>query len=136
MKGLSLLLIVAFLFGWTEVGPTSPKEQTQLELSQAAGKELKAAEAEMTALLGRLMKKGVGKKEAIAKLQRAQTAWKAYRDAQVGAKWPFPERGQYGSVYPMCAATELTNLTKARVVELQKMLTPIEGDACNSQWPD
>ena len=136
MKSLSVLLIVAFLF-WTEVvGPASPNEQTQVELSQAAGKELKSAEAEMTALLGSLMKKAVGKRAAIAKLQRAQTAWKAYRDAQVGAKWPFPERGQYGSIYPMCATTELTNLTRARVAELKRMLTPIEGDACNSQWPD
>ena len=50
MNGLSLLLIVAFLFGWTEGGLTSPNEQTQVELGQAVGKELKAAEAEMTAL--------------------------------------------------------------------------------------
>ena len=136
MKLMSLLLVFMALVGWTKAGPTPLREQTQAELNETAGKDLKVAEAEMTLLLDRLMTRAAGKTDAIAKLTKAQTAWKEYRDAQVAARWPFPERRQYGSVYPMCAATELTNLTNARVAELRRMLTSVEGEVCNSQWPD
>ena len=136
MKLMSLLLVTLALAGWTKASQTIPREQTQAGLNEAAGNDLKAAEAEMTLLLDRLMTKAAGKTDAVAKLTKAQTAWKAYRDSQVEARWPFPERRQYGSVYAMCVANELTNLTKARVAELRRMLTSVEGDVCASQWPD
>jgi len=128
------------LIGWATPGPTTLVKQTQAELNQAAGKDLKDAEAEMThemtQLLDLLLKRADGNRGAIAKLTNAQTAWRVYRDAQVAARWPFPEKGRYGSVYPMCVASELTNLTNARIAELRRMLTSVEGEVCNSQWPD
>lgn len=113
-----------------------PREQTQLGMNEAADKEFRAADAEMTQVFNSLLKRAADKPEAIAKLKESQAAWKAYRDAQVKAMWPFPERGMYGSAYPMCVATEMTTLTKARVAELRTMLAPLEGDVCSSQWPE
>jgi len=136
MKRLSLLLVALSLAGWTKASHSKPSEQTQSGLNATAGNELKTAEAEMTLLLNRLITRAAGKTDAIAKLTKAQTAWKTYRDSQIEAMWPFPERGQYGSVYPMCVGNELTKLTKARVVELRRMLNPVEGDVCASQWPE
>lgn len=111
-------------------------EETQLGMNEAADKELHAAEAEMATVLDSLMKKAAGKTDAIAKLNKAQTAWKSYRDAQLDAMWPSPEREQYGSVNPMCVAMKRTGLTKTRVMELRAMLEPEEGDVCNSRWPE
>ena len=113
-----------------------PHEETQLGMTEAANAEFRAADAEMTKVLESLVQNAASKPDAVAKLNKSQAAWKVYRDAQVGAMWPFPGRSSYGSVYPMCVLTEMTNLTKARISELRAMLEPTEGDVCGSQWPD
>src|SRR5262245_20991901 len=114
----------------------APHEATQLGMHEAADAEFRAANAEMTKALESLVQKAAGKPDAVAKLNKSQAAWKVYRDAQVGAMWPLPERSSYGSVYSMCVLTEMTNLTKARTSELRAMLEPTEGDVCGSRWPD
>ena len=113
-----------------------PRQETQLGMNEATGKELEAAETEMAKVLDSLMKKAAGKADAIANLNKSQSAWKAYRDAQVDTMWSFPVRTSYGSALPMCVATERTLLTKVRVAELRAMLESVEGDVCNSQWPE
>jgi uncharacterized protein YecT (DUF1311 family) len=134
---LALPILVSMLLGVsTSQDRAIPYEQTQLGMNQAAGKELQAAEADMATVLDRLMKQAAGKADAIAKLNKAQTAWKSYRDAQLDAMWPFPEHGQYGSVHPMCVATTRTALTKTRVIELHAMLERVDGNVCNSAWPE
>jgi uncharacterized protein YecT (DUF1311 family) len=115
---------------------TAPPLQSQAALNRAAGDDLKVATAEMTRLLDRLRARATGRPDALAKLAKAQAAWEAYRDAQIDAEWPAADRGQYGSAHPMCVTTVLTALTRARVAELQQMLTPEEGDVCASQWPE
>jgi uncharacterized protein YecT (DUF1311 family) len=130
------ILVSMFLALSTSQDRPIPYEETQLGMNQAAGKELQAAEAEMARLLDSLMKQAAGKADAIATLNKAQTAWKIYRDAQLDAMWPFPERGQYGSVHPMCVATTRTALTKTRLMELRAMLERVDGDVCNSSWPE
>ncbi len=123
------------------IGSTSqerpiPYEDTQLGMNEAAGRDLQAAETEMAGVLDTLVKQAAGKPGAIATLNKAQTAWKVYRDAQIAAMWPLPEHGQYGSVYPMCVAIVRAKLTNARVAELRAMLERVEGDVCNSEWPE
>jgi uncharacterized protein YecT (DUF1311 family) len=112
-----------------------PYKDTQLGMNEAADKELRAAEREMSTLVENLVSKPGASPAAVAKLKEAQASWEAYRDAQLHAMWPFPERDSYGSVYPMCVAISRTALTKLRVAELQAMLNPLEYDACSSQWP-
>jgi uncharacterized protein YecT (DUF1311 family) len=105
-------------------------------MNEAAEERLKAAEAEMVKVLDSLIRKAEGKPEAVKKLRRAQAAWEAYRDAQIDAVWPFPERGSYGSVYRMCFAEVKRQLIETRTRELKSMLEPKEGDVCSSQWPE
>ena len=136
MKPTLPILVSMFLAGSTSQDRPIPHEHTQLGMNEAAGRELEAAEAEMAKMFDSLMKQAAGKADAIAKLNKAQAAWKAYRDAQVDTMWPFPDLGLYGGVFPMCVATIRANLTKTRVMELRAMAEPVDGDVCNSQWPD
>jgi uncharacterized protein YecT (DUF1311 family) len=69
----------------------------------------------------------------IRKLKIAQRAWIAYRDAQVEAVYPEPDkRAAYGSVYPMCRCIALAQLTTQRAAELKRWIDGIEeGDVCS-----
>lgn len=111
--------------------------QTQLEMNQSAGADLESAEAKMNAAMTRLLALAADKPQSIAKLQRAQAAWRAFRDAHVAAYWPSDApQSVYGSVHPMCVANELARLTEARAKELQSMLVREEGDVCACFWPN
>jgi len=111
--------------------------QTQLDMNQAAFRELEAAEAEMNTELEHLFKlaHAAGELGSAAKLEQAQAAWLAYREAHVRALWPSEEPGAYGSVHSMCVAHELTRLTLARLAELRSMTDWVEGDVGACRWP-
>jgi len=113
-----------------------PWEDTQAGMTEAAEKGADAAEAEMRRVLERLVKEAAGKPEAVAKLRKAQAAWEQYRDAELEVRWPFAERGRYGSVYPMCLADRREALTRERVRALRSLLGEGEGDACTPEWPE
>jgi uncharacterized protein YecT (DUF1311 family) len=100
----------------------SQTANTQTDLSDCAGKELKQAEARLAALL---------KKLGIDPNSPEEKAWEAYRDAQLKAIYPpvSNEQAEYGSVYPMCLATLKRKLTESRIRDL-KLLTTSEGDTC------
>jgi uncharacterized protein YecT (DUF1311 family) len=100
----------------------SQTANTQMDLNECAGKELKQAEARLAALL---------KKLGVDSNSPEEQAWEAYRDAQLKAIYPqvADERAEYGSIYPMCWATLKRKLTESRIRDL-KMLTTTEGDAC------
>ena len=137
MKVKSLVLVATVVVAGLGLHSRLPAaDQSQRGMNQTAAAELAANEAEMTIVLDKLAAQAKGRPEAKAKLDRAQTAWRVYRDLQLEAMWPFPERGAYGSVNPMCVAEARSVLTKARVSELRAMLEPIEGEVCNPQWPD
>jgi uncharacterized protein YecT (DUF1311 family) len=113
-----------------------PREITQAGMNEAAKKKLHSSEAEMNKLLSELVDRAGPEADAIAALRAAQQAWEAYREAQVAALWPSPDKQLYGSVQPMCAAYAREALTKERVQELRSMLRREEGNVCGSQWPD
>jgi uncharacterized protein YecT (DUF1311 family) len=137
MRIYSLLLIGVVTFVASGMSDALPAgDHSQLGMNQESAAKLATDESEMAKVLGKLAAKAKGNPEAIAKLDRAQAAWRAYRDAQVDAMWPFPERTWYGSVNPMCVADARSVLTKARISELRAMLEPAEYDVCSSQWPD
>jgi uncharacterized protein YecT (DUF1311 family) len=100
----------------------SQTANTQMDLNECAGKELKQAEARLAALLKRL---------GIDPNSPEEKAWEAYRDAQLKAIYPpvADERAEYGSIYPMCVVTLKRKLTEGHIRDL-KMLTASEGDAC------
>jgi uncharacterized protein YecT (DUF1311 family) len=106
----------------TKAESCSQTAQTQTDLSECAGKELKRAEARLAALLKRL---------GVDPSNPEEKAWEAYRDAQLKAIYPpvADERAAYGSIYPMCWAILKKKLTESRIRDL-KALTAVEGDGC------
>jgi uncharacterized protein YecT (DUF1311 family) len=133
--GCVAVLTVLVGLATTGDGRKIPAREMQSGMNEAAGVRLRAAEGELKRVLDELVAKGGGRAEAIAKLRAAQSAWEAYRDAQLAALWPLPAAGRYGSVNPMCVDMVKDQLTRARTRELRTMLKPVEGDACSSQWP-
>lgn len=96
---------------------------TQVAINECAGKELRATEARLTTLLKNLR---IGPEDP------AQKAWEAYRDAQIEAIYPNPEKniGEYGSVYPMCLALLKAKLSEGRIRDLKALTTSGGGDVC------
>lgn len=67
----------------------------------------------------------------IHSLKAAQRLWIAFRDAELKLKYPAADTFEYGSVYPMCAALYLEQVTLQRIATLNVWLVGIEeGDAC------
>lgn len=93
---------------------------TQVAMNECAGKELRASEAKLAALLKSL---GIGPED------RVQKAWEVYRDAQLEAIYPNPKE-KYGSVYPMCFALLKAKLAEGRIRDLKALTTSGEGDVC------
>ena len=112
-----------------------PHELTQAGINETAAQRLESAEREMNSVFESLVARADASGVTLEKLRQAQAAWQAYRDAQLAAWWPFPERGLYGTVYPMCLGDMKAKLTRARSRELRSMLDSAEGDVCASRWP-
>ena len=106
---------------------------TQLETNQCVGDKRRAADAELNVIYQRLQKLYADRPEFLDKLKRAQRAWIAFRDAEMEARFPGPDkRITYGSVYPMCGGLLLTELTRKRVVDLKVWAEGTqEGDVCS-----
>jgi len=127
MKRLShFLLLVCFCAGVQEV-----KAQTQADLNDAACREYQQADTELNRVYRQIHTEYRTNKVFLRKLQLAQRAWLAYRDAQLTALFPDEQPGAYGSVHPMCRCGELNELTSKRTEELKRWLTGTsEGDVC------
>lgn len=72
----------------------------------------------------------------LEKLELAQRAWTAYRDAHVDAHFPLREdenaKEVYGSAYLLCRLQLLRQMTDARTRELQPWIEGfMEGDVCS-----
>ncbi len=128
---IGMIVVVAMAQVATSAG------QTQGDMNASAALELQGAELEMADLVAELVDQAEGRPATIAKLEQAQAAWEAFRDAHIAAFWPTEEpRVSYGSVHPLCVTLERTRLTQARTAELRSMLNGVEGDVCLSRWPD
>jgi uncharacterized protein YecT (DUF1311 family) len=135
-KLMSVLLFGVVVFA-SVGGHSASAAQTQAELNATAYGDLRTAEGDMASVLASLRMKGDGHPDALARLDRAQAAWVAYRDAHLAAVWPSKTpQASYGSVHPMCISLELKELTKQRTAELRKMLKVEEGEVCFGAWPE
>ena len=135
----AILLILACTIVASPAGRAgSPsRAQTQTEANDDANQQLRTAEAEMATVLSSLTMKASGHPDALAKLNRAQAAWEAYRDAQIDSLWPSrTPLPSYGSVHPRCVAMERTKLTTQRIAELRLMLKVEDGEVCFGAWPE
>lgn len=69
----------------------------------------------------------------VERLQQSQRIWIQLRDAELEMKFPAEDKQlMYGSVYPVCAMTYLTELTEKRTDHLKTWIKGIkEGDMCS-----
>ena len=139
---ISLLLVVIS-------GPTPTPEQTltpphgdprcwdhamtDLAMQHCAGENARDADEAMNVAFQQLLKRAPDA-AARKKLQTAQTAWMAYRKAELAAKYPADNASlaqqKYGTVWPMCAVLDYVEMTRARLAELNSLLTVREGNVC------
>jgi uncharacterized protein YecT (DUF1311 family) len=107
--------------------------QTQSESNQDACASFKQADALLNRSYNQVLSEYKKNAPFIRKLKIAQRAWIAYRDAQLEALYPSPNKqAEYGSVYPMCRCSALATLTTQRVEEIRKWVDGAEeGDVCS-----
>jgi len=94
--------------------------------------DFKSADAEMNQIYQQVLKKYNDNPQFIEKFKTSQRAWLKFRDAQLEAMYPSPDKQKaYGSAYPTCEADMLLELTGARTKQLRVWLDGIEeGDVC------
>jgi uncharacterized protein YecT (DUF1311 family) len=69
----------------------------------------------------RLRERVAAQPALLERLRDVQQAWRGYRDAHLGARFPAANpRVEYGSVYPLCAALVARDFTQARAHELER----------------
>ncbi len=106
--------------------------QTQADLTECGSTDYKGADDELNRTYQQLLKKAAGDPIAVQKIRAAQSAWVAFRDAQIAALYPGEDKQkEYGTVFPMCANLALADLTRERTKMLKHMLSPLEGDVCD-----
>ncbi len=106
--------------------------QTQTDMNQDEFATYKKAEKEINTVYQKILKEYNSDTEFITNLKTAQRLWIQFRNAEIKTKYPNRTPGYYGSVYPMCVAIYMTQLTNDRIKALRVWLTGIEeGDACS-----
>ena len=90
------------------------------------------ADASLNATYSKILKEYGEDAQFVSKLTATQRAWLAFRDAELEARFPKPDKqAEYGTVYPVCCCMQLQELTEQRTKELRVWLDGIpEGDVC------
>ena len=123
--------IIGLLFLLISVGnPAMAQTQDQLN-TQACGARDKA-EKQLQRTVDAIRAKWKDDAVFLAKFEMAQEAWRKFADAQFQMVYPAEDKYfEYGSVYLMCACSEMTAAIHDRMKHLQPWLKPIEeGDVC------
>jgi uncharacterized protein YecT (DUF1311 family) len=110
--------------------------QTQTGLNECAGADLAKADRELNRTYQLILEKYAKDSLFLQRLEQAQRAWLAFRDAEIEMKYPGANAreltARYGTVYPMCFASYKAELTEQRTRELSAWLKGIEeGDVCS-----
>lgn len=121
-------LIAVIIFTLTTTAGIS---QSQGDMNDGAKKKYQKADKELNAVYLKILTEYKEDTAFIKNIKVAQRLWVQLRDAEMKAKYPDRERGEYGSVQPMCWLMYLTELTEDRTGKLKVWLTGIEeGDVC------
>lgn len=110
--------------------------KTQLEMNQDSQHSFEQADRILNETYLSVRKSYAHDALFLAKLQKAQRAWLAYRDAQIEAHYPLAKGEsslhKYGSIHPMCYSGLKTQLTQERTAYLKQWLDGAqEGDVCS-----
>jgi uncharacterized protein YecT (DUF1311 family) len=129
----SLLCCFAFLWVFAEM---PGRAQSQLEINTAAAQDYAKTDAELNRVYKQIRTMYKSETLFLKRLQEAQQAWMAFRDAELEALYPTANKNDdksssYGSAYSLCRSNWLSTLTKQRTKELQRWLKGTqEGDVC------
>ena len=112
---------------------------TQLDMNAAAS----ADESDARARMERALKEardhastlGAQASTVLALVDRSQRAWKAYFDAEVELRWP-PNAEDFGTIYPMCVATDRARMCNERARALESLVHVEEGEVCGPRWDE
>ena len=116
--------------------PARAMAQSQTQLNTTACDAVKQADAELNAVYTAILKKNAADRTFIDKLKVAQRAWVAFRDAEMGARYPEEDKSAYGSAFNLCWCNALADLTKRRTADLKLWRDGIpEGDVCVGSYP-
>jgi uncharacterized protein YecT (DUF1311 family) len=102
-------------------------------MNVCAQREIEASDAELNRVYRELQVRYEDDPDFLKKLRTAQSAWIKFRDAQLEMKFPpHPkEPYYYGSVFPMCSALYLHQLTSDRLDTLKEWLAgSSDSDVC------
>jgi len=103
--------------------------QTQSELDEIATNDYHKAETELNSVYQQILQEYKGDTSFIENLKTAERLWLQFRHAEMRVKFPMGK--EYGSIFPMCWAEYLAELTKNRTKELRVWLDRInDGEGC------
>ena len=107
---------------------------SQAALDACAQSDFWKADKQLDLVYQSLIQKMKGDSAATESLENSERAWLVFRDAQMKALHPHPEKE--GSVSPMCRSSQMAELTLQRVKMLKHMLNTEEGNVCAylPQW--
>lgn len=113
------------------------QSQAQADMTYQYGEADKMTIRVLDSLCGRIRQLYAADTLFLRQFSRAQAAWKAYRDAQMAARFPaYPEPNYYGSMGIMCAAIYARTLTEQRIRDIEPWLQGAkEGDCGSSRLP-
>jgi len=106
---------------------------TQGAMNADAAKNFQGMDEKLEEIYQQILSAYKDDMQFIEKLKKSQELWINLRDAQVAMMFPKAEEDfrYYGSVYPMCRASYLAQLTEERIKTLQLWSDGIEeGDVC------
>jgi uncharacterized protein YecT (DUF1311 family) len=112
---------------------------TQREMNAAASADESDARARMERALKEVRDHastlGAQGSTVLALVDRSQRAWKAYFDAEVELRWP-PNAEDFGTIYPMCVATDRARMCNERARALESLVHVEEGEVCGPRWDE
>ena len=107
--------------------------QTQTEMNTDLQESYNSSDDELNAVYQAIIREYKNDTIFLKALRFSQRNWIKFKDSELKMKYPERKiRGYYGSVYPMCEASYLDELTKDRIKTLKVWLDGIEeGDVCS-----
>jgi uncharacterized protein YecT (DUF1311 family) len=101
----------------------SERAMSQVAMNECANQEAKRADAELNSIYAELLSKAASEPEAVAKIETAERAWIAYRDAYIVAMYPAKDKqAKYGSIYPMEVDLLYAELERKQTAALNELL--------------
>lgn len=105
--------------------------QSQTDMNNQAAQEYDKADKRLNQVYQQILREYKSDKVFLTSLQAAEKAWIAFRDAHVKSHYPQPDPSFYGSVNPLCQANMMTELTNARIKQLEEWTKGTEeGNVC------